>query len=151
MQTIWHYTSMEHAKSILKDKMLRISSIEKKWGWKPALWFSRATRWEPTATKMFRFKETNELRLLTEEEQLELIGMARFGIEFTEQLISWNEYKNNSGIPAREHRAMAKVGKEKGAHPNNWYCSFEDIPLNKCVAIEQFDGKEWISIMNIAL
>src|SRR5438105_3186894 len=108
MQTIWHYTSVENAKRIFKDQFLRVSKIEKEWGWRPALWFSRSTRWEPTATKMFRFVDTNEVRLLTEKEQLELIGMARFGIEFTGKLISWEKYKNISGIPAREHRAMTK-------------------------------------------
>jgi hypothetical protein len=151
MQTIWHYTSMEHAKRILKDQLLRVSWIERKWGWKPSIWFSRSTVWEPSATKMMRFKDTNEVRLLTDEEQFELIGMARFGIEFTDQLISWDAYKNVSGIPAREYREITKIAKEKGAHPSNWFCSFEDIPLSKCIAIEQFDGEEWFSIINKAL
>jgi hypothetical protein len=151
METIWHYTSMEHAKLIFKDKLLKVSWVEKKWGWKPSLWFDRSTVWEPSATKMMRFKDRNEVRLLTDEEQFKLIGMARFGIGFSDHLISWYAYKNFNVIPVQEYKEITKIAKEKGAHPSNWFCSFEDIPLRKCIAIEQFDGEKWFSIINTAL
>ena len=51
MTLIWHYTSLQHGEKIFEEELLRVSEAERKFGLKPAIWFSKNPHWEPTATK----------------------------------------------------------------------------------------------------
>jgi len=141
METIYHYTSLIHLENIVQDGYLKTSGADKRFGIKPAIWFSKNTRWEPTATKM-AFSGT-ELIDLTEEEQLNTIGMVRFGIPFTAELISWRKYRHVGKINPLLHTSLERIGKEKGANPDDWYWSLKNIPISICTCIEQFDGTDW--------
>lgn len=145
MEIIFHYTNLNCVEQIVKDACLKISKADKMFGIKPAIWFSKNKRWEPTATKM-AFNGT-EIVELTEEEQLNAFGMIRFGIPFTTELISWRKYRHVGKINPLLHTSLERVGKEKGANPDDWYCSLKNIPLSTCVCIEQFDGTEWVNVI----
>ncbi len=145
MEKIYHYTSMLHLEIICKDGYLKTSDAERRLGVKkPALWFSKNTVWEPTATKML-FDGTNIIHM-TLEEQLRTIGMARFTIPFSNELVSWAKYRHVSKIEPGDYSGLAQIGIEKGAKPSDWYCSFKMIPLTRVIAIEEFDGSSWDSI-----
>ncbi|MBK7311199.1 MAG: hypothetical protein IPI93_10500 [Sphingobacteriaceae bacterium] len=121
METIYHYTSLIHLEKILQDGYLKVSDADRKFGIKPAIWFSKNTNWEPTATKMvFNGSEMVEL---TQEEQQKTIGMVRFGIPFSNQLVSWRKYGHIGKIAPKLHAALEQIGIEKGARPGQWYCS----------------------------
>ena len=136
---------MIHLENIFKDGYLKTSDAERRLGVKkPALWFSKNTIWEPTATKML-FDGTNFIPM-TLEDQLRTIGMARFIISFSNELVSWAKYRHVSKIEPGVYADMEQIGIEKGAKPSDWYCSFKMIPLTKVIDIEVFDGTSWDSI-----
>ena len=142
MNLIWHYTSNFHLEKILKSQTLKVSEAERLYGLKPAVWFSKNSIWEPTATKMI-FNGIKVI-LLTPEEQLSMIGMMRIAIEYNSSLISWAKYKYVSKIPISLYNDMEKAGKEKGAKPSDWYCSFKNIPSSQWKSIETYDGQNWL-------
>ena len=75
---VYHYTTEQHhLPLILTAGELRPSNAGAEHE-TPLLWFSRATRWEATATKMIQ--GPNGLRLLTFKEQLSVFGCARFSL-----------------------------------------------------------------------
>ena len=143
MRLIYHYTSGSHLPLILKSKKLMVSQAEKKMGLKPpALWLSLNPDWEATATKMIF--ENGMQRSLTKKEQYEMFGLVRFVLEFKEkELCSWKKYINTTNIPKLGLKRMEIAGIEKGGNPNEWYASFNDIPLTHCICIQKWDGAEW--------
>jgi hypothetical protein len=146
MKIIWHYTTLSHAKRIVADKFLKVSKVEKSLGLKPAIWFSKNHIWEPTATKMVS-DEYGQVRELTIEEQREILGMIRFGIEFDKtKLISWRKYQYQSRIASRLYNAMEEAGIAKGAKSEDWYACFSNIRCDKWLKIEQYDGKQWTEV-----
>ena len=113
MKIIWHYTTLWAFKSIWADQEIKLSEIEKFWGWNPAVWFSKRSDWEPTATRMMRCDKTGKLTLLTIQEQYEMLGMVRIGIEFKNDLVTWENYKFLSNIDPERHREMTERGIKK--------------------------------------
>jgi len=142
MEIIWHYTTIEKLESIMKDELLKVSEVERKFGLKPAVWFSKNDFWEPTATKML-----SDGRCLSIDEQYELLGMIRIAIEFNKQLVSWGKYRYESKINPSFHKTMEESGIEKGGNPKDWFCSFNNIQIEKFLDIEQYDGRKWVSIV----
>ena len=146
MTLIWHYTSLQHGEKIFEEELLRVSEAERKFGLKPALWFSLNSFWEPTATKMI-MDENGQYRQMTLEEQYSELGMIRIGILFTKELTSWAKYKHASKINPILYNNMEEIGIEKGGNPLDWYCSFKDIPSKNWETVEQFDGDTWVNII----
>lgn len=145
---IWHYTTEIHSVKIINDGILKLSHGDKVMGAKPALWFSKNPEWEPTATKLAADSKGNIFRL-SKEQHLEYFGMVRFGIEFDKTfLVSWIKYQFKSKIDIRIYDLLAKVGREQGANPKDWYVSFQGVASNKWVTIEEFDGESWKPIVS---
>lgn len=149
MQTeIYHYTSGHHLPEILKSGVLRVSEWEKKNNVKPAsLWLSLNTEWENTATKMIN--KGGAIHQLTKEEQYQHSGLFRFVIKFEKAaLCSWGRYRHASNTSISTYMRMEDAGLRQNANPQEWYASFKDIPLAKCLRIEEWDGEQWVIYEN---
>ncbi len=145
---IYHYTHGELLDEILSDGKLRVSEFERINKIKPpALWLSLNPIWENTALKMVDVN--GHLRTLTKSELHEKSGLIRFVLEFKKDtLCSWAKYRYKSNTPYEVYENMEKTGIRQGADPKEWYASFVNIPLRKCVALEKWNGKEWIKHVN---
>lgn len=87
-------------------------------------------------------------RLLTLEEQHQKFGLIRFVLEFNkEELCSWARYKHKSNSTPETLKGMETTGLELGANPDDWYASFKNIPLSKCLNIQKCDGMNWIEYL----
>jgi len=43
--------------------------------------------------------------------------------------------------------SMERVGRNWGGHPNEWFVSYESVPLPKCLSpIEYWNGEKWAAI-----
>jgi len=44
-------------------------------------------------------------------------------------------------------KSMERVGRKWGGYPNEWFVSYESIPLTKCLSpIEYWNGEKWVAI-----
>jgi hypothetical protein len=148
MELIYHYTTEHHLEMIKSKGELIVSETERKYKIKPpALWLSLNPVWENTATKTIN--ENGIIRRLTKEEQYENLGLIRFVLEFKkESLCTWARYKYKSNLPSRLYEEMELAGIEQGADPKEWFASFKNIPLSKCISCEKWDGNEWKTLIN---
>lgn len=145
MNIIWHYTSCIHLEGIINAQKLKVSEADRRFGFKPAVWFSKNQMWEPTASKMATTEE-GKIVTLSPSEQLKTIGMVRIGIEHTNELVSWAKYKHVGKIPLPFYERLEEVGKQKGGKPADWYCLFRNVESYKWVTVEQYVGSEWLKI-----
>lgn len=144
METVYHYTSSYHLEQILQDGRLKVSKADRNFGIRPAVWFSKNLKWEPTATKMIF--DVTSFRTLTEEEQLNSLGMVRFAVALSTEFISWRRYRHIGKIDPQLHSSMEALGLECGSKPDDWYCLLRNVPLSECISMESFDGLDWQSI-----
>jgi len=146
MEIIWHYTTGLHIEKIIQEKRLRVSEVERMVGLKPAVWFSKNQLCEPTALK-FICIGSNPPVTETMKVQAETIGLLRIGIEFTNELTTWAKYKHVSKITQPLYNELEQSGIANGADPNEWFCSFKNIPSSKWITIERFNDNKWESFL----
>lgn len=149
MELIYHYTSEQYLEKILAKGELIVSEWEKNNKVKPpALWLSLNPVWENTATKLVRDILGN-VRQLTKEEQHKNFGLIRFALVFNkDNLCTWAKYKYKSNTTLKVYKAMEIKGINQGANPKEWFASFKNIPLSKCISCEKYDGKAWQMIID---
>tara|TARA_B100001540_G_C15442339_1_gene477237 strand:+ start:149 stop:643 length:495 start_codon:yes stop_codon:yes gene_type:complete len=142
---VYHYTHLQAGASIIQDEFLKVSETESKKGLKPALWFSKNELYEPTALKNYTYKGIiNSFKTL--QEQADVIGCARIGYyDNDNNLTSWKEYRNLSGLPRQDRRLIEKSYKKQGAKLSDWFCSFEDMSIDDMGFVEIWIDKwvEW--------
>lgn len=142
-EIIYHYTVGNHLDDVLQSGELIVSDWERKNKVRPpALWLSLNAIWENTATKLISDYGTS--RRMTKMEQFERFGLVRFSIPFNKaSLCSWGKYKYKSNTPSKMYNDMEKSGIEEGADPKEWFASFKNIQLSKCISCEKWNGIEW--------
>lgn len=140
---IYHYTNGQHLDKIIESGLLRVSEWERKNKVKPpALWLSLNPVWEPTASKSIDSFGTAVK--LSKEQQHEMLGLYRFVIPFNKtELCSWGRYKYKSNTSSSTYLDMQSYGRSLNANPKDWYASFKNIPLTKCIRCEKWDGEKW--------
>ena len=143
IELIWHYTHGQKLEKILESGELRVSEAERKLKIKPpALWLSKNPIWENTATK--NMKTSAGERRMTIEEMHKELGLIRFAFEFDKAaFITWAKYRYKTNTLIKHYMWMESQGIKWGANPNEWFATFKNIPLTKCLAIEKWDGAEW--------
>ena len=141
---LYHYTVMEHFKKIVESEKIKRATKHLGPKEKPAVHLSSNPEWEMTVKKTpLGLSDAVGLR-----NHSHLIPV-RIKIEAEAcNIIPWRVFKKRSGISAKMARFLEKRGKEMGADPKQWYCSFEDIPLGVCLSVEFWDG-EWCLIPEV--
>ncbi|MCW3074508.1 MAG: hypothetical protein JWP69_1577 [Flaviaesturariibacter sp.] len=141
---LWHYTAQVRLDEIIKSKELKVSEFERKSGDKhPCVWFSTNPFWDPSATKMVGDKLGNVIRL-TMPQHLELLGFGRIEVDPSIVVLNWEQYKKISGLKKSEHRHMEKLADGDGSNPKHWFASTQNIDSSNWLAVEYFNGKEWV-------
>lgn len=141
---VYHYTTEHHhLPLILAAGELRPSNAGAEHE-TPLLWFSRATRWEATATKMVT--APNGPRLLTFKEQLSTFGCMRFSLRADDaRLLNWVDACKAAGMSSTTRRKLEAVGRKRGGSPADWVAIRGAVPLAD-VRIQRFDGAAWVGV-----
>jgi hypothetical protein len=144
-EIIWHYATGARLEKILKSGELQVSQWEIQNKVKPpALWLSLNPIWEYTATSMIK-DDSGRIRDLSKDELHAMFGLIRFSIPFNRELFcSWAKYKYKSNTPLGLYHQMERDGIKQGANPKEWFASFKNIPLSKCISCEKWDGTKWV-------
>ena len=141
---VYHYTTEQHhLPLILTAGELRPSNAGAEHE-TPLLWFSRATRWEATATKMIQ--GPNGLRLLTFKEQLSVFGCARFSLRADDsRLLHWVDACKAVGMSSTTRRKLETVGRKRGGSPSDWVALRGAVSLAD-VRLQRYDGSAWVEV-----
>jgi len=165
----WHYTVGVKWELIEKSGVIKQATSGIPKGERPAVWFSTRQDWEPTATKgalpkavfdqvdpktgeaiidMKKLARHELTQYSFEEMRRELKGMYRIGVTGTAAPHSWSDFVQLSGVDRVIAAALVSTAKERGADPEDWWCSFDPVPKSEWRSVEiLFQGKwepvEW--------
>lgn len=118
-------------------------------GERPAVWFSRRSTWEPTATKLLFDSAAGDVRNATVAEMLAAGGtLARIEVSPDAARHSWRDHLKLGHIDLRWADELEKVALKQGADPNDWRVSYHPVTLEKIIGVESsIDGVNWQSVM----
>jgi len=148
----WHYTFFNNFQKIIESKEIRQSTILTSDKEKPAVWLSSNPEWEETVRKALKKPDEDNGRMTEPLSRDELFkrGFPAVRIEIDPRLVilhSWEEFKKVGGLSKKMANGLEKVGKSWGANPDEWWASFDVIPVTSCLLpIEIWSGKEWVDI-----
>lgn len=144
MSTVYHYTTEQHHLPLILQAGALLPSNAGAEHEPPLLWFSRAARWEATATKMIQTK--TGVRLLTFPEQVAAFGCVRFSLPATDpRLLGWVGACKYAGISSTTRRKLETTGRKRGGSPADWLAIAGAVSLSE-VRIERFDGTAWVAV-----
>jgi len=141
---IWHYTIKERLDQILKDRLIKPAVAAVGAHEKPAVWFSSNQSWEETANKVLG--DFADLLLLDRKKKTHEMskGLARIGVASETAPLTWNDFKRLSGIKPKEAKDLYQLAIAIGARIGEWFVSFDAVPAEKWLAVELWDGTNWI-------
>ena len=145
---LWHYTTADgrHFGSIVSDGELKPTTVHVEEGEeRPALWFSTEPHWEPTAQSVIVGPDGTS-RWATFDEMVSKIGVIRFGVSPEAVPHSWASFRQMGGMPAAAADALEQAARAEGAHPGNWYATFELVPSSKWTAVQQYVAGSWVDV-----
>lgn len=113
----------------------------------PIVWFSLNQHWEETTAVLRIDTATGKMERLSMEESAEAVcGLYRIGVVVSDTLYQWKELKKLARMPSGMAAGLYESAREQGANPNEWYGSLEPVPMSKWVAVQRFDGGQWIDV-----
>jgi len=62
-------------------------------------------------------------------------------------LHGWTEHKTMTEDSRKMLKGMERVARNWDAHPNEWFVSYESVPLTKCwFPMEYWNGEKWVAV-----
>ena len=145
---LWHYTTADgrHFGSIVADGVLKPTAVNAEAeGDRPALWFSTEPHWERTAQSVVVGPDGTS-RWATFDEMVSKIGVIRFGVSPEVAPHPWASFRRMAGMPAATADALEQAARTEGAHPGNWYATFESVPSSEWTAVQQYVDGSWADV-----
>ena len=140
---VWHYTIKQRLDRILVDGLIKPATVFVPPNEKPVVWFSSNQIWEETANKILQ--DSTGIRRGNKKETHEHGGgLARIGVAPEAAPYTWNDFKRLSGIQPKAAKLLYQAAIAGRARPGEWFVSFEAVSSKKWLAIELFDGTNWI-------
>lgn len=141
----WHYTIGHYLPTIAETGVLMPATAGLQSRELPAVWFSLAQHWEPTATKMLQTK-TGELRRMTFDELKSVGGLVRFGIE-PRKLLCGAALRRRAHINNETWSQLCAVAAAQGANPANWFGHIGPMSVeNFVIQLMDADGSRWYDV-----
>lgn len=139
---IFHYTVTEHYKAIVKDGVIRPATEGVPPDERPAVWFSIHPTWEPTATKALKDRKTGQAHRASWKEMQQL-GPVRIEVGPDAAPHGWDDYLRLSGASVVTTRGLERAATRWGANALQWRVSFDPVPTQQWLEVEQWSGKGW--------
>jgi hypothetical protein len=145
---VWHYTILEHLRSIQADGVIVPGGTENSpfiiRRHKQAVWFSSDPVWEATAGPAF-FDSSFRRVERTWQDMQRNVGIGRIGVEPHTAPYRWSDWKRMSGATAKEARKYYIAAMKFGGRPGDWFLTFDAVPSAKWVSLEIHDGHGWVA------
>ena len=134
---------------IASGEIKAIASVPQS-GETPGAWFSTNSEWEETVRKVFLDTKTGRQTAPLSRDALWVHGYPPARIEVDPVLVTlhgWTEHKTMAEDSKKLLKSMERVARKWGGHPNEWFVSYESVPLTKCLSpIEYWNGEKWVAI-----
>jgi hypothetical protein len=145
---LYHYTSASSLFAIIEDGEIKPATLHVEKTERPAVWLSYASEWEQTANKSIRDTETGKEVFCRGPAALSKYETpCRFQVNPDNmKVVSWNTFKQKSGIRPSVAAGLHSVAVKAGASPNEWRACFEPIPLENCIEVEIWQDGAWHSL-----
>jgi hypothetical protein len=131
---LYHYTTVEKLRSIIKSGGIRPSNARIEPSEKPVVWFSSRPTWEPTATKC---PLTGKLgQLVTASAQG---GLARISVPPDAAPYIFSQLPRVAGTTTATCIGLLVSGLDLGADPDQWRFTPEPVPVSLFHEVELFD------------
>ena len=145
-QLRWHYTVRQRLDGLLRAGVLPLATAGLPAGERPVVWFSSNQLWEETANQAWQRPDGTINPGNKEATHLLGGGLARIGVLPETAPHDWKAFKALSGIKAAKARGMYGAGIGAGARPGEWFVSFEPVPRSQWLAVEVWDGAQWLRL-----
>ena len=142
---IWHYTIKVRLDLILADRLIKPATAYLSPGEKPAVWFSSNQSWEETANKSYVDPDGSIHHGAKLTTHTRGGGLIRIGVDPETAPHDWQAFKSLSGINSKHAKGLYQAACQCGAHPGEWFVSFDPVSCDKWRAVEVFDGTNWKS------
>jgi hypothetical protein len=154
--SFYHYTKACLLPSILKDGIIKTTTVTYEKKEKPAVWLTKSPIWEsacnigkiinPEKLEPGRIYTSDEVKLVTvsDEYMKKEVGMVRILISETLPVISWAKFKYAGRISERWFNALDKHSRSIGCPVEKWICSFNPIPKKYWEGIEMYVDDQWV-------
>lgn len=152
----YHYTKGSHLPNIVKDGIIKTTSVNCEKNEKPAVWLTKSPEWE-VACNIGRVNNHEEIEIgkSYSSDEIDLgtvniaymrkeIGMCRLLIKETLPVISWSKFKYESGVTDIWYDLLNNYSRNTGSSVDEWLCSFNPIPKEYWEGIEMFVDDQWI-------
>lgn len=145
-KVVWHYTHGGAFNGIKKDRMIRQATAFVPANERPITWFTTEQYWEPTVTKGKILPDGTIKNLDMSGLLAAKIKLYRIGVDPDTAPYRWSELKELSGMHPIMATALASVARDQNANPSRWRGTFDSVPEEKWVAVETFDGRDWVPV-----
>lgn len=146
MMQFWHYTVLEHYKSIVNCGYIDLATTYICKGELPAVWLSTNEVFEETARKSITDTRTNDRYDDLSRDGLFIHGVVPVRVEIDRTLAQIHKWSNSWAmlhVTQDYAQKLERVGLRIGANPDEWWFSLERIPLQSCIRAEQWNGASW--------
>ena len=143
-ERLWHYTNRTALENILETRSIIPATVFAELSERPAAWFTRRSNWEGTANKG-AINSYGERLTPTKESTVAVYGgLARIEIRPEAAPHGWASYKKCGGVSPEAVKYLAEFGKMVGSNPYDWWVSFQSVQENDWLAVEVWNGWEWV-------
>ena len=132
----------EHYKAIVKDGVIRPATEGVPPDERPAVWFSIHPTWEPTATKALKDRKTGQAHRASWKEMQQLEPV-RIEVGPDAAPHGWDDYLRLSGASVVTTRGLERAARRWGANALQWRVSFDPVPTQQWLEVEQWSEKGW--------
>ncbi len=143
---LWHYTRGDNMRGILQDGTIKLATAGIMQNERPVVWFSTNPIWEETVNGIVIERDGTLKYLDKDETHAECGGLFRIGVAPETAPYTWEVIKVRARIKPKVAKVLAEIAREKGANPKDWRGTLEPVPREKWIAVESWNGSEWVSL-----
>jgi len=139
---MYHYSKACHFKEIMDSGVIKRAMAGVPKSEKPAVWLTLNDEWEGTALKLDCMEPRHRniflpIRFKLKDELIDN-GQVKF--------VSFEEHKKSGGMDLVYAKALSDSALEMGSNSDDWFCCYDDIPIDNFNEPEVWDGSAWVSI-----
>lgn len=141
---MFHYSKIHCLKDIIDSGVIKRATVGVPKHEKPAVWLTVNGSWDGTALRDDCMEPYHRNVFLPIKFVLkdEVIESQRF------KIVSWEEHKISGGMDSVYAKTLEKTAIESNTNPEDWFCCYDDIPVDCFYAPQVWDGSKWVSIEN---
>ena len=152
----YHYTNGLRLPSIVKDGVIKTTTISNELNEIPAVWLSKSPVWDIACNARVDINDNLEIVKIHESKKggmlsatndymKDQIGMCRIIINEPLLTSTWAEYKYLGHIPEKVYDSFNDYFlRIQGYLTNDWFCTSNPISRESWEDIEMFAGNQWV-------